>query len=106
MLAGERMTAKDLEYAGLISKIIPRERFMEDVMAIGRRIAAMPARSRMINKQRITGFFEEQLEKANEMEKKVFGGLLETDARRIAVGMFSKEQALEKAKKDRGLQKL
>ena len=39
------------------------------------------------------------------MEKKAFGELLETDAPRIAAGMFSKEQGLKKAKKD-GLQKL
>jgi peroxisomal 3,2-trans-enoyl-CoA isomerase len=42
ILAGERMTAQELETAGLITKILPKENFLDEVMKIARRVIAQP----------------------------------------------------------------
>lgn len=44
ILAGERMTAQELESAGLITRIldVPKEGFLEEVMKIARRVATQP----------------------------------------------------------------
>ena len=42
ILAGERMTAQELESAGMITKILPKDGFLDEVMKIARRVAAQP----------------------------------------------------------------
>ena len=42
ILAGERMTASELEQAGLITKTLEKEKFLEEVLQIARRVAAQP----------------------------------------------------------------
>lgn len=42
ILAGERMSAQELESAGLVTKILPRESFFDGVMKIARRVVAQP----------------------------------------------------------------
>jgi Delta3-Delta2-enoyl-CoA isomerase len=40
ILAGDRLTAQELDNAGLITKILPKETFMNDVLTIARKIAS------------------------------------------------------------------
>ena len=68
ILAGERMTAQELESAGLITKILPKEGFMDEVMKIARRIAAQPAGSLEFNKRLMMEPIRGELLAANERE--------------------------------------
>ena len=49
ILAGDRMTPQELESAGLITKILPKENFLEQVMQIARRVAAQPVGALKVN---------------------------------------------------------
>ncbi len=42
ILAGERMTAKELSDAGLVTKVLPKENFVDEVLKIAKRINAQP----------------------------------------------------------------
>jgi peroxisomal 3,2-trans-enoyl-CoA isomerase len=42
ILGGEKMSAEELEAAGLITKILPKDDFRENVLNIARRVVAQP----------------------------------------------------------------
>lgn len=68
LLADERLSAAELERAGLITKIIPAHNFMPDVLQIARRIARLPPRSLAFNKELMMKPLKQELLDANEAE--------------------------------------
>lgn len=68
LLADERLSAQELERAGLITKIIPRDNFLPDVMKIAHRIARLPPRSLAFNKELMMKPLKQALLDANEAE--------------------------------------
>ncbi|KAK5163805.1 uncharacterized protein LTR77_010479 [Saxophila tyrrhenica] len=99
ILAGERMTPQELESAGLISKILPKENFFEDVMKIARRVVAQPPGALKFSKELMMAPIRDELLAANQRE---CAGLAErgrTDEPRQAIAAFEVEQkARRKAK--------
>ncbi|KAL4866304.1 hypothetical protein BDV12DRAFT_199245 [Aspergillus spectabilis] len=93
---GQRMTAQELEVAGLISKVLPMKTFLRDVLSIARYIAGLSAESVRVNKQLLTERWREELHRANKLEFRSFVGLLKTEEAKRAAEVFAKEQALEK----------
>ena len=92
ILAGERMTPQELESAGLITKILPNERFMEEVLSIARRVAAQPPQALKFNKDLMMQPLRAELLAANERECQ---GLMErsrTNEPREAIAAFEREQ--------------
>lgn len=68
LLADERLTADELERAGLITKIIPAANFMPDVLKIAHRIARLPPRALAFNKELMMKPLKQELIDANEAE--------------------------------------
>ncbi|KAK5056118.1 hypothetical protein LTR84_012671 [Exophiala bonariae] len=68
LLADERLTAAELERAGLITKIIPARNFIPDVLRIAQRIARLPPRSLAFNKELMMKPLKQELLGANEAE--------------------------------------
>lgn len=99
LLAGEQMTAQELESAGLITKIFPKESFLDEVMKIASRIAAHPAGALEANKQLLVEPMREELLAANERECKMLHERGKTDEPRKAIEAFAQEQ---KAKRKGG----
>lgn len=99
ILAGEKMTARELEGAGLISKILPRENFVQDVLDIARRIAAQPGGALRFNKRLLMQSVREDLLAANERECQGLRERGRTAEPREAIAAFKREQ--EKKKKAR-----
>lgn len=54
ILAGEQMSAQELESAGLITKILPKESFFEQVMKIARRVVAQPPEALKVRERGLT----------------------------------------------------
>ncbi|KIA75426.1 hypothetical protein HK57_00070 [Aspergillus ustus] len=106
LLTGERMTAAELEAAGLVSKVIPRENFLQDVLALASRLAAQPAEALRVNKQLLARAWKEQLHETNEQELRAFEDLMQGDAAKKRAGMFAVEQALKKGNGKRRAQNL
>ncbi|KAL4789148.1 ClpP/crotonase-like domain-containing protein [Aspergillus venezuelensis] len=99
IFTGEKMPAQELKEAGLVSKIIPKGNFLQDVLTIAHQIAAKPTQSVKANKQLMSAFWREELHKANDQELVCFQELLQTDAAKRAGELFAAEQALKKARK-------
>lgn len=92
ILADERMSAQDLERAGMISKIIPPENFMHEVMKIASRIAGLPAESLKFNKRLLMRTFQEGLLQANEVELKGLRERARSQEAKNAIKAFAEEQ--------------
>ncbi len=96
ILAGERMTPQELESAGLITKILPKENFLDEVMKIAKRIADSPAGALRDNKKLLMQPMKEELLVANERECAMLRERARTDEPRKAIEDFEREQAEKK----------
>ena len=96
ILGGERMTAQELETAGLITKILPKETFMKDVMAIARKVAAQPPGAVAHNKRLMMAPIKEELLAANERECEALRQRGRTSEPRDAIKAFEREQATKR----------
>lgn len=91
ILAGERMTSQELESAGLITKILPKENFLPQVMEIAHRMASQPFESLKFNKKLIMDGYREELLAANERECEGLRQLGNTKESRDAISAFEQE---------------
>ncbi|KAL2813413.1 ClpP/crotonase-like domain-containing protein [Aspergillus granulosus] len=91
LLTGDRIKAPELEAAGLVSKIIAKENFLRDVLAIAKLLAGQPAEALKANKQLLSKCWKEQLHETNERELRAFEdlmqGILQNDTHRFALNM-------------------
>lgn len=92
ILAGEKMTAQELESAGLISKILPKDNFMDEVLAIATRVAAQPPGAVKFNKNLMMEPIRAELLAANERECQGLKERGRTMEPREAIRAFKTEQ--------------
>lgn len=62
------MTAQELESAGLVTKILPKENFLGEVLKIARGIAKLPPQSLKTNKELMMRTLRKELLDANQVE--------------------------------------
>jgi peroxisomal 3,2-trans-enoyl-CoA isomerase len=93
ILAGDRMSATDAEKAGLVTKILPKDTFMDDVLAIARRIATYPAGALRFNKNLMMRDVRESLLEANRIECEGLLARGRTDEPKEAIKAFALEQS-------------
>jgi peroxisomal 3,2-trans-enoyl-CoA isomerase len=89
ILTGERMTAQELESAGLISKIFPADGFLDTVLGIAHSVAELPSIALKANKSLVTSYFREQLHRANDLELEFFVRLAAGSEKKEAVQRFA-----------------
>ena len=92
ILAGDRMTAQELENAGLITKILPKEGFIDEVMKIATRLAAQSADSLELNKRLMMEPIRDELLAANERECQGLRERCRTSEPTEAVRAFEREE--------------
>jgi len=93
LLAGDQLTAQDLEKAGLVTKIFPKETFLGDVTVVARGIAKYPAGALETNKRLIVEPMRAELLAASERECEALRERGKTDEPRKAIEAFAKEQS-------------
>jgi peroxisomal 3,2-trans-enoyl-CoA isomerase len=65
LLAGEVMTAQDLQTAGMITRIIPADKFMEGVFEVAERMAGYSQSAIRTTREMVRGKLREKLHAAN-----------------------------------------
>lgn len=88
LLAGDKMTAEELEKVGLITKVLPVQGFRDNVLEICYRIANQPPEALKSNKNLLTRTFREELLDANEAELKILRTRARGNEARVAVKTF------------------
>lgn len=99
ILAGQRMTAAELESAGLVTKILGQENFREEVLGIARGIAKLPPKSLVVNKELMMRTQREPLLEANEVEMRTLREQVAKEESKIAVRGFAEETKRKKKEK-------
>ena len=92
LLAGDRMTAGELESAGLITKIVPNENFLDNVLKTCYRIARLPSEALKVNKSLFMRVFRPELLEANELELQLLRAQARGPEAKLAVNNFLSEQ--------------
>lgn len=78
-LTGRMMDAAEAERSGLVSRIVPAEKLLEDAMKTAGTIAAMPPLAAMMNKEMVDMAFETTLDTGLVMERRMFQVLTATE---------------------------
>jgi peroxisomal 3,2-trans-enoyl-CoA isomerase len=104
LLAGDRMTASELESAGLVTKVLPNENFLDNVLKTCYRIAGLPSEALKVNKSLFMRASRQELLEANEIELEFLRERARGPEARVAVNAFLSEQ--DRKRKGKGAAKL
>jgi enoyl-CoA hydratase/carnithine racemase len=75
VLTGRQMDAAEAERAGLVSRVVPADRLLEEVMGAARRIAAQSSLAVMMNKELVNAAYETTLATGLGLERRLFHSL-------------------------------
>jgi Delta3-Delta2-enoyl-CoA isomerase len=99
LLAGDRMAASELESAGLVTKVLSRENFLDDVLNTCYRIASQSSEGLKFNKRLLMRTSRQGLLEANETELKLLRERARSQEARSAVNAFLLDQERKRQKK-------
>lgn len=88
VLTGEMLSAQEAELRGLVTRVVPPDRVVDEALALAARIAAMPPIAVLAAKEAVDRAFETSLEAGLEFERRAFYLLFDTDDAREGLGAF------------------
>lgn len=87
-LTGRTMDAEEAERAGLVSRIVPADRLIEEAMETAALIAAMPSLATLAVKEMVNAAFETQLTQGIAFERRLFHALFATADKEEGMAAF------------------
>lgn len=93
------MTAAELESAGLVTKILPKENFLNEVLKIARGVVKLPKESLKTNKKLMMRGLREDLLEANRVELELLRKQARTQESLGAIAGFVEETERKKKEK-------
>jgi len=75
VLTGRMMDAAEAERAGLVSRVVPADKLIEEAMSVARRIAALSPLAVMLNKEMVDAAYETTLSQGVMFERRLFHSL-------------------------------
>ena len=87
-LTGRMMDAAEAERSGLVSRVVPVDKLLEEAMKAAEAIAAMPPLAAMMNKEMVNIAFETTLETGLLMERRMFQVLTATEDKKEGMTAF------------------
>ncbi|EDL17909.1 enoyl Coenzyme A hydratase, short chain, 1, mitochondrial, isoform CRA_a [Mus musculus] len=88
VLTGDRISAQDAKQAGLVSKIFPVEKLVEEAIQCAEKIASNSKIVVAMAKESVNAAFEMTLTEGNKLEKRLFYSTFATDDRREGMTAF------------------
>ena len=92
VLTGRMMDAAEAERSGLVSRVVPAEKLIEEALAVAARIAAMSRPSVMIAKEAVNRAYETTLAEGVRFERRVFHAMFATDDQKEGMSAFSEKR--------------
>jgi peroxisomal 3,2-trans-enoyl-CoA isomerase len=100
ILAGQRMSAAELESAGLVTKVLEADGFLEQVLKIARGMVKLPPKSLQVNKALLmNGGLREELLETNRKEMKMLAKQAGGEESKGAIKGFKEETERKKKEK-------
>jgi len=94
-LTGRMMDAAEAERAGLVSRVVPHDRLMDEAMEAAQAIAAMAPMAAMVNKELVDAAFETTLAQGLTHERRLFQILTATEDRVEGMKAFVEKRPAE-----------
>jgi enoyl-CoA hydratase len=88
VLTGRMMDAAEAERSGLVSRVVPAEKLVEEALAVAARIAAMSRPAVMIAKEAVNRAYETSLAEGVRFERRVFHSLFATEDQKEGMAAF------------------
>jgi enoyl-CoA hydratase len=82
------MDAEEAERAGLVSRIVPAEKLMEEAIAVAHRIAGMSQPVAMMIKEAVNRAFETTLAEGVRFERRLFHSTFSTEDQKEGMAAF------------------
>lgn len=87
-LTGRMMDVQEAERAGLVSRIVPVDKLLEEALAAAATIADFATEVTMINKESVNRAFETTLQEGIRFERRTFQALFATKAQKEGMAAF------------------
>jgi len=87
-LTGRMMDAAEAERSGLVSRIVPVDKLVEEALAAAATIADFAPYVAMLNKEAVNAVFESTLAEGIHMERRLFQPLFGTEAQKEGMAAF------------------
>ena len=88
VLTGRTMDAAEAERSGLVSRVVPADKLLEEALAVAKRIAGMSRPSVMIAKEAVNRAYETSLAEGVRFERRVFHSLFATEDQKEGMAAF------------------
>jgi enoyl-CoA hydratase/carnithine racemase len=93
ILTGRMMDAAEAERSGLVSRIVPADKLIEEVMAVAAKIAAQSPVAVMMNKELVEAAYETTLSAGVSLERRLFHSLFAFDDQKEGMAAFVEKRA-------------
>jgi enoyl-CoA hydratase len=87
-LTGRMMDAEEAERCGLVAKVVPADRLLEEALKVAEAIAAMPPLAAIAVKEMVNAAFEMPLSQGIRFERRLFHGLFGTEDQKEGMTAF------------------
>jgi enoyl-CoA hydratase len=94
-LTGRFMDAEEAERAGLVSRVVPAKKLMEETMEAARRIAEKSALTVMAVKEAVNRSYETPLREGLLFERRLFHALFATEDQKEGMAAFLEKRAAQ-----------
>ncbi|MDB5493013.1 MAG: enoyl-CoA hydratase/isomerase family protein, partial [Phenylobacterium sp.] len=88
VLTARMMDAAEAERAGLVSRVVPADKLIEEAMAAARKIAAQSPLAVMMNKELVEAAYETTLATGVAMERRLFHSLFAFEDQKEGMAAF------------------
>lgn len=95
ILTGRMMDAREAEAAGLVARIVPAEKLMEEAISTATAIAGFSRPSTIIAKEAVNRAFETTLSEGMLFERRVFYSLFATEDQKEGMAAFAAKRKAE-----------
>lgn len=93
VLTGRTMDAEEAERAGLVARIVPADRLLDEALELAQTIASMSLPVTMIAKEAVNRVFETTLAEGVRFERRVFHSLFATADQKEGMAAFIEKRA-------------
>jgi enoyl-CoA hydratase len=88
ILTGRTMDAAEAERSGLVSRVVPADKLLDEALAVAKRIAGMSRPSVLIAKEAVNRAYETSLAEGVRFERRVFHSLFATEDQKEGMAAF------------------
>ncbi len=88
ILTGRVMDAAEAERSGLVSRVVPLDKLLDEAMSVAKRIAGLSRPSVMIAKEAVNRAYETTLAEGVRFERRVFHSLFATEDQKEGMAAF------------------